>query len=136
MVTAARYVKLLTVKVTQVDASTLHVADTGWVPFIASSAYWRMVNTTLSCTGNVTHYLPSPEFVMVERPWGAREEVLVGAIVAVAAALTVWIRSRAGFSPLEHRIAVRKGYTLLTELGAGRSGKVYKGELLFLLTFV
>ena len=62
MIFAAQYAKALTVKVRKVNERTTVIEDTGWVPYLGPSAYWRMQNLTFSCTGNVTHTLPPAEF--------------------------------------------------------------------------
>jgi hypothetical protein len=58
MVFAAQYAQAMNVKIRQVDERSLVVGDTGWVPYVPATAFWRMINVTFSCTGNVTHALP------------------------------------------------------------------------------
>lgn len=45
------------VGVTHISARQQVVEDTGWVPYVPPSAYWRLANVTFSCTGGI--HLPA-----------------------------------------------------------------------------
>lgn len=122
-----------------------HISDSGWINFPVGS-YWRILNTTFSCTANITHELPSsfdPRSV-----WSIWTLMAlgVGVVVAVVAAIVgAWALQRraarrAGPSGLaelpEQTVATAHGYSLLRLLGVGHYGRVFlarqtsSGELL------
>lgn len=47
---------------------TALVKDTGWLSGAAVESHWRLVNTTFTCTGNLTHPLPEGEQLQRMRP--------------------------------------------------------------------
>ena len=130
MVNTAKFVKPLTFKTKEIDERALHVEDTGWVPFVPPTAHWRLVNVTLSCTGNITHELP-PDFVVYQvKVWTKTESAVLVTMTCIFGALAWWWMLRKGmFSPpQEVHIARKKGFELMNELGYGRFGKVYRAR--------
>jgi serine/threonine protein kinase len=129
MVNTAKFVKPLTFKTQELDERRLHVEDTGWVPFVPPTAYWRLVNVTLSCTGNITHELPADFVVFKDSSWGKKDFALLVTILATMAASLWWMLGKGYFSPpQEVHIARKKGFELINELGYGRFGKVYRAR--------
>lgn len=129
MVNTAKFVKPLSFKTKEIDERRLHIDDTGWVPFVPPNAYWRLVNVTLSCTGNVTHDLPPDFVVFQDTRWRKREYAMVVTAIAILGATVWWMLAKGYFSPpQEVHIARKKGFELLNELGYGRFGKVYRAR--------
>ena len=100
MVNTAKFVKPLTFKTKEIDERALHVEDTGWVPFVPPTAHWRLVNVTLSCTGNITHELP-PDFVVYQvKVWTKTESAVLVTMTCIFGALAWWwmhwVRRHAG----------------------------------------
>ena len=116
--------------VVHLDERRVLVKDTGWVPYIPPTAYWRLVNTTLSCTGNLTHDMPSRETILLV---GKRSVGYSIALTVIVVAVTIifsiisrpWWDSGAAHARVEARIAWAHGYKLGPELGSGRYGTVY-----------
>ncbi len=129
MVNTAKFVKPLTFKTKEIDDRQLHVEDTGWVPFVPPTAYWRLVNVTLSCTGNITHELPPDFVVFKDRSWGKKDYAAAVTGLAILVTTVWWMLGKGYFSPpQEVHIARKKGFELMNELGYGRFGKVYRAR--------
>lgn len=129
MVNTAKFVKPMSFKTKEIDERSLHIDDTGWVPFVPPNAYWRLVNVTLSCTGNVTHDLPPDFVVFQDKSWGKKDYAMVLTVFAILGATVWWMLGKGYFSPpQEIHIARKKGFELLNELGYGRFGKVYRAR--------
>jgi hypothetical protein len=112
------------------DDRTALVKDSGWLSGAAVESHWRLVNTSFSCTGNLTHPLPEG-FVDLEF-WHLSPALLAsgGAVLLLLAGMLVWcgrIRARNSNLP-EHRIAAARGYKLERPLGSGHFGRVYRGR--------
>jgi serine/threonine protein kinase len=129
MVNTAKFVKPLTFKTKEVDERRLHIDDTGWVPFVPPNAYWRLINVTLSCTGNITHDLPPNFVVLQDTRWRKEVYAMVVTVIPILGATVWWMLGKGYFSPpQEVHIARKKGFELLDELGYGRFGKVYRAR--------
>ena len=77
----------------------LTVKETGWMPGMPAGATWRVINTRVTCTGNVTHDLP-PDFQLVEVSRLSRTHYLLlsaalGAALIMGAVLA-WCSYRRG----------------------------------------
>jgi hypothetical protein len=112
------------------ERRTALVKDSGWLSGAAVESHWRLVNTSFSCTGNLTHPLPEG-FVDLEF-WHLSPALLAsgGAVLLLLAGMLVWcgrIRARNSNLP-EHRIAAARGYKLERPLGSGHFGRVYRGR--------
>ncbi|KAL6774369.1 hypothetical protein ACKKBG_A24740 [Auxenochlorella protothecoides x Auxenochlorella symbiontica] len=98
---------------------------------------WRMLNCTLSCTGNVTHELTDSALLGLskERAWGrwsflfAARGGPLGFGLAVLGAIVFVRRRNAREGALarlpEQTVAKAQGYCLLRLLGVGHYGRVY-----------
>ena len=128
MINSAKFVKPLTVKTRDVNERELYVEDTGWVPYVPPTAYWRFVNVSLTCTGNITHDLPPEHIVLVDKRWNKKDQSLAIAITLVVLTTFYWLYFHHFSIPRETLIARKKGFDLQIELGQGRYGKVYRAR--------
>ena len=122
--------------VIQLDKHRVMVKDTGWVPYIPPTAYWRLVNTTLSCTGNLTHDLPSKDAAMLvgkKSTWYpmALSLMVIVATIIVSMITRPWWDTSIAHLRVESRVAREHGYNLGPELGSGRYGTVYHAHQRF-----
>lgn len=116
------------------DDRTLHIADSGWLEFFTPRrAKWRLVNSTFTCTGNITHAL-ADEYTVVEVDRISRKQRLLAAVCTVlvlptTAVLLYFARKRARTSSMpENQVARAKGYELVAPLGAGHFGRVFQAR--------
>ncbi|EFN52748.1 hypothetical protein CHLNCDRAFT_58735 [Chlorella variabilis] len=119
-----------TYDVEHLDTRTVLVKDTGWLRSPDVAAYLRVINTTFSCTGNITHPVP-PETRLVILPVWQQYLLLVGGLALLfltAGLFWCWHRRARESSLPEHRIAESRGFLLEEPLGSGHFGRVYRGR--------
>ncbi|KDD77163.1 hypothetical protein H632_c6p7, partial [Helicosporidium sp. ATCC 50920] len=112
------------------------IKDSGWINFPPGSR-WRMINTTMSCTGNVTHMLEGPPPQVVSMTiWTF---IVVAPFTLAIGALLLFLAhvmrpraastSDAGSAGLpEHVLALQHGYDLQNQVGAGHYGRVFLAQ--------
>lgn len=128
------------------------IKDSGWINFPPGSR-WRMLNTTMSCTGNVTHFLAGPAPPNVHSTvWTYLITLPLTVIIASLGIAALWLLrlkarattaataaadasaardaadaavSAASSSLPEHALAFKHGYDLLQQVGAGHYGRVF-----------
>lgn len=128
MVNTAKFTRPLSVKTVEISERELLIDDSGWIPYVPPKAHWRFVNTTLSCTGNITHEIP-PDVIVISGRWGIRDNSFALTVIILSVASAWWVYSKGSIAaPQETHIARKKGYELLEELGSGRFGKVYRAK--------
>lgn len=115
-----------------------YISDSGWINFPVGS-HWRIINSTFSCTANITHALPSS--FQPRTVWSVWTVALAGAacfLGTLATVVALWIlfrrRSRDSDAPgslaklPEQTVANSHGYSLLRLLGVGHYGRVFLAE--------
>lgn len=110
-----------------------HLDDTGWVSIVGQrDSYFRFLNVTLSCTGNITHFVAEPSQKLSAGQLAAAVAAPLLAVLLVVVA-GVGLAARRGligaaqrFKP-DYQVAAHKGYRLRQLLSQGKFGKVYRG---------
>lgn len=134
LITAAKFSNILTgLKVEEVDSRTLRITETGWVPYLPPPTRWRIINSTFTCTGNITHYLPykESELSMIGIQYIQSVPVSIWiCLLAITSVLAhqVYTKRRGMAASIEEKLASLKGFKLQTILGSGFYGKVYKAK--------
>lgn len=124
MIKAAQISNMFRLRVRQKNDREVFIEDTGWVPYVPPTAYWRLVNTTLSCTGGITHEMPED---IDELSPGSRMPNMYLALAVFVAVLVYWVYKGEHFLTIEQKMAIRRNYRILNEIGSGQSGRVYEG---------
>lgn len=120
---------------TYLDDRSVYIHDTHRVPAMVKNAHWRFVNTTLTCTGGLTHPHPHPRphNRALDGPSnsGSIQLSVLATLAAGVMAVWVWASRRRRVIAVtstempEVSAARAKGILLEAVIGQGTFGQVY-----------